>query len=282
MLLLCAVNNYGHNETNEKTRKFTCGFFVAQNSFYGMRGYLYIATRSHFVKEAIRSATSLRKVAPNAPIALIVTEKPKEDGIKVFNHMLIRPNTHKFEDSSHKHGLNPRFIEGLLYRVEHLYFKSPYEETFYLDTDTRFLANCTYLFNLLKNFDICMSHTPGDLQQSYMKGYFPYNTGVIIYKKNKKNDELFGKWFEFYKREAESSYNDQSSFMRALADSSSRVYVLRNNYNARTVFPIQLCGPVSILHGRHRDMDNVIKIINANPGALRLWMPKERKCYLSN
>lgn len=249
-----------------------------------MRGYLYIATDPKFIKEAIQSAVSLKKVAPSSSIALIVTKKPQED-IGIFNHVLVQPNTHKVElDNSRKqiladYNLNPNFIEGLLYRVEHLYFKSPYEETFYLDTDTYFIENCTHLFNILKHFDVCMSHTPADLQQSYMEGYFPYNTGVIVYKKNTKNNELFSKWFEFYKEEVESCYNDQASFMRSLAESNSRVYVLRNNYNARTVFPIQLCGSVKIIHGRHQDMNKVVKSINSDL-KLRLWTPPvERRKY---
>jgi len=238
-------------------------------------GYLYIAYGETFIKEAIVSAKSLRQVDPDAHITIITNKKFKNN---LFN--------------------NIRFIElqnitdrkDFKYRVDNIYKESPYNKTFYIDTDTYFFYACRELFELVDYFDILIAPAPADTHLVYrnkapLEGYYPYNCGVIIYKRTIRCEMFFQKWNKIYKQKYEektfqNNELDQTAFMEALLDSEIRTYALPNMYNARLPFYISLnyegCF-VKLVHGRFSDYGKLKKRIN-NISKRRVWDPVKKKC----
>jgi len=231
-------------------------------------GYVYVATGEQYVQEAITSAKSLKKVDRSSHVTLITDKAISND---LFDYVALKPN--RFSGS----------FSGYLYKIEHLYEDSPYEKTLFIDTDTYFYENCQPAFRLLDFYDICMAHAPGDMNELYcgeiLRGYTPYNSGVIFFKKCLENEALFLNWFKLYEEKIahEVAEHDQPAFMEALLKSKSRVYVLQNIWNARTIFYINLFGRVKIVHGRHKDYEALRSRINETE-AQRCWDPVRQRC----
>src|SRR6185295_17196373 len=174
-------------------------------------GYLYVAAGApKYLQEAKISATSLRAVDPTAHITLI-TDKPI-DGV-LFDEVVIQPVAFT------------AWRAGVSYRTKHIYNDSPYEKTLYLDTDTYIYEPCQDLFGLLDHFDVCMAAAPADMHEPFIDGKpltacFPYNAGVIAFKKNDRNEFLFRTWHERYDKKLRegtirAKESDQAAFMEA-------------------------------------------------------------------
>lgn len=235
------------------------------------QGYLYIANGSRYVREAIFSAISLRKISKDAHITLI-TDKPLKAG--VFDSILVFA------------GKIANFQQALNYKIKHLYTNSPYKKTFFLDSDTYFYADCSELFAMLDYFDVCIALAPLDRHPVHVDNKLfsscpSYNTGVIVYKKNYRNKFLFEKWEKNYslklKRQALGKETDQTSFMQAFIKSNSKCYIVPNIFNVRIPYYINLAGGVKIIHGRHQDYKKLEKKINIT-FANRSWDPVGQKC----
>lgn len=237
-------------------------------------GYLYAVCGEKYIKEAIKSAKSLRKVQPECSIA-IISDKPCSPD-SVFDHHVYARTSGPEERS-------------FFYKVKHIYKNTLYEKTFFVDSDTWFYGRTDHLFDLLEYFDICASfesndHTPVIVSGKCLKGYLPvYNTGVILFKKNAGNDVFF----EAYEKEYEDMLNhwsskagfpnDQQAFMRAYIRSKSRILALKNNYNARICEFINLVGDVKIAHGRAKNYDALW--VSLHPTMQdRSWDPFRRQC----
>ncbi|MGH7198402.1 MAG: sulfotransferase [Candidatus Omnitrophota bacterium] len=235
-------------------------------------GYLYVASGKKYVEEAIVSASSLRRVDTQAHITLVADQETNND---VFNRVIIRRSP-PFKN----------WCEAHLYKARHVYQASPYQKTLFLDTDTYFYENCRPLFGLLDHFDLCLAATPADDSEAKsngrsVAGCTPYNSGVILYRKNWKNDLLFNKWAKILERRLSQGIEerDQTCLMEALIKSRSRAYVLPNVWNARTPFFINLLGTVKIVHGRHPDYEALRSKINITP-AQRCWDPYRQTCIV--
>lgn len=239
-------------------------------------GYLYVAAGDpKFIQEAVISATSLREVDPTAHITL-VTDK-QFDGT-LFDKIVVRPVAFT------------AWRAGLAYRTKHIYQDSPYEKTLFLDTDTYFYEPCQALFELLDYFDVCMAAAPADTNGPLIDGKpltacFPYNAGVVAFKKNARNESLFRTWHESYEKKLrdgglQQRESDQTSFMEALLNSESRVYVLPSIWNARLLTYVFLNGSVKIVHnreGRKENFEKLRKKLNVTTG-IRCWDPKRKQC----
>lgn len=231
-------------------------------------GYLYIANGRRYVDEAITSARSLRRVDGAAQITLVTDTRVASD---VFDVVVLRP----FEVDSWR--------AGLAYKVGHLFDGSSYDRVFFVDTDTYFCRDCSELFALLDYYDLCIADAPNDtseiaLENGPLKGYYPYNTGVIVFRRNEVNRELFVKWLEVYQAKISRYQHDQGPLMEALLGSRSRVYVLRSVYNAKLSFHVSfMAGEVKIIHGRSDDFERVRSILNATP-VNRSWDPVAQAC----
>ncbi|MEO0759417.1 MAG: hypothetical protein AAFY78_21375 [Cyanobacteria bacterium J06648_16] len=242
-----------------------------------MKGYLYVASGDRFVREAMNSAQSLRNVDETANITL-VTDKAVDS--ELFDHVIVRP-------------ANPQtYKHGLLYKVAHIYQASPYDETLFLDSDTYICERCDHLFDLLEFFDVAIAPDPTDVNRARpsesakpLKATDIYNTGVILFKKNQRNAELFGRWLELYQRKLDQGTvgreNDQTSFMEAWLPSAAKIYVLSQAWNARTPFFFTLNQSVKIIHGRHKDIEAIrAKLNKPHPSRHRCWLPVHEKCVM--
>jgi hypothetical protein len=233
-------------------------------------GYLYIAHGERYLKEAITSAASLKKVDKEAH-ATLITDAPF--AAPVFDRVIVKERT-----------LPEEFAYEYMHKVKHMYSSSPYRRTMFLDTDTYFYRNCRGLFNLLDYWDACLCQDPVDSISSAGgdDGYQPYNTGVFIFLKSEANEVFFNKWLEIYKEQcaqANGKYMpDQPALARAVLESRMRVYAMRNNYNARVQYYIGLVGNVSIVHGRFSDFERLKKKLHPTTQS-RGWDPYKQKCY---
>lgn len=237
-------------------------------------GYLYIAGGNpQYVREAMISVKSLRAVDPEAHVTLI-TDREVERGL--------------FDEIVHRPADLTRRREGLSYKARHVYDGSPYQKTIFVDTDTYFYEGCRPLFKLLDYFDLCMTQDAADMHApqidgDFLTGYTPYNTGVIAFRKNARNEILFKQWWEIYDKKLRAGHvdltkeTDQTSFMQALLHSESRVYVLSNLWNARTRTYTALKGTVKIVHARHREYESLRRKLHVTTDA-RCWIPRRKRC----
>ncbi|MGD1949791.1 MAG: putative nucleotide-diphospho-sugar transferase [Leptolyngbyaceae cyanobacterium] len=242
-----------------------------------MRGYLYAAAGKKYVGEAVCSAQSLRTVDKSAHITL-VTDHPFESD--AFNQVIVQPTTAQ----TYKH--------GLLYKVQHLYNSSPYDETLFIDSDTYVCENIAPIFELLEFFDVAIAPDPTDVNRpksprsaQRIRALDLYNTGVILFRKNERNDELFNRWLRIYNDKLENATlgkeNDQTSFIEAWLQSNSKIYVLSHAWNARTPFFFTLNQSVKIIHGRHKDYEVIKERLNKpHHSRHRCWLPVHQKCVM--
>ena len=242
-------------------------------------GYVYTVTGDvRFLEEAAESAWSLRRHHPEADVTL-VTDIPAGErasgAVDVFDQV-VRPASAGGEGG----GQAPSWKHNLLFKIRHSFESSPYRRTFFLDTDTRFLRSCADLFHLLDHFDLCLSHAPNDLEtvrghDSDLSSYTPYNTGVMLFRKNERTGELFRRWHRIYREEFDDYPYGQPAFMAALLECESciRSYTLQPTMNFRTPYNERLLGPVRILHGRPERPERVAEEVNRTHEN-RVWLAR--------
>lgn len=238
------------------------------------KGYLYIATGEKYIKEAIQSVQSLKKQNDKVHATLITDKHIKAHE---FDDIIIQNNVAR-----------EGWKEGLLFKVSGLLL-TPYEKTFFVDTDTYFSDDCLELFELLDYYDLLIAHAPSDTSQividnqEVFPGYYPYNTGVIVFNNNDAVKKLIKNWLTIYQEKFRIYRYDQTPFMESLLYSKVRVYVLQPVYNFRTPFlvPIPRSLKVKIFHGRVSDFESFQRKINY---ALvhRVWIPAARIIIYSN
>lgn len=234
------------------------------------KGYLYVATGEKFIAEAAQSAASLRAVHAGAHVTLATNEPCKNAAFDTIISVNFKLET----------GETPWKV-GLLFKAFALQH-SPYEQTFFVDTDTYFLEDCRHLFSLLDFHDVLIAHSPADVskvtwQGQELEGYHPYNTGVIVFRKNAKTTQLLADWLAIYKEKFDLYPSDQTPFMEALLKNTIQLYVLLPFYNFREHFMVSLPpGTVKIVHGRPRDISDLTAIVNGDQNH-RTWLPRREK-----
>lgn len=224
-------------------------------------GYLYIATGTQYVEEAIASVNSLRQCNPSSHVTLI-TDKPIDasyfDEVKILDF-----------DTTNSSGCKNFKVLGLQH--------SPYDRTFFVDTDTFFIEDCKELFLLLEYHDLLIAPAPADrraimINESILEGYVSYNSGVIVFNNNSRVKNLFREWFLLCLKKIYEG--DQPPLMHALLTNSVKLYVLQHNYNFRLPFMVAVPGfKVKLLHGRNPDFHKIEKIVNEFESLQRAWNP---------
>lgn len=227
-------------------------------------GFLYVATGQKYIQEAKISAKSLKRHAKSAKIALVTNKSLSSD---IFDEIIVIDRESSID-----------WKTGLAFKVEGL-LCSPFEKTFFLDTDTYFTDDVQELFRILDFFDILISHSPNDISkikidEKKLEGLSPYNTGVIVYKNSEKVKSLFKQWKDFYTTNPAKYSSDQPALMEALLYHDIKIYVLSYVYNFRlpsfiTLPPLK----VKLLHGRSSNYDRLDRIINKYPHNHRTWSP---------
>ena len=231
------------------------------------QGYLYIATGDKYIEEALVSLKSLRKADQDAHVTLITD---RELQIPEFDMVICKQNENQ-----------PGWKSGILYRIQNLKH-SPYQKTFFIDSDTYFCDNCQELFYLLDFFDLCLSSSPADpnvpeVGNQKLKGYYPYNAGVLVYKKNDRVRVFLDKWAITYQEKMDTYPQDQPAFMETLLFCDLKTYTLQNIYNARIPYIFSIIPQkVKIIHGRHQDYQKVERKLNSRV-ANRVWHPVKQK-----
>jgi hypothetical protein len=233
------------------------------------QGYVYAAVGDEFIQEALVSIESLRKHSPNAHITLLTDSQvtiKEVDLVKVIKFHLNSEN---------------RWKPGTLFKVRALQ-ESPYEKTFFIDTDTFFCDNCEELFPLLDYFHLLICHAPADksrvvLSNGFLDGYFPYNTGVIVFNNQPAVKKFLTKWYNVYSAKFSMYPHDQTPFMEALLYANLKTYTLQSIYNFRIPFSVSIFGKkVKILHGRcDGQFQELAEIVNSTD-LHRVWSPSKR------
>src|SRR3954468_15439889 len=174
------------------------------------QGFVYVATGTGYIAEAIRSAESLQRHHPNIPICLI-TDQATSTTIPFTT--VIRP----------RGPVEHKPIDKLL-AVE-----APFERCVFLDTDTFVLDDLSAIFALLDRFEIA-AHQDVNRGWNYQLPDVPlafseFNTGVIGFRNEPGVHDLFSEWRRNYGvlRTEFGFINDQPAFRRTLFHSPLRV-----------------------------------------------------------
>jgi len=177
------------------------------------------------IRELRHSVNSIRKVHPKLSITLFTDNDPK---IKDINNVKIIP-----VDSS---------------RIKHKYlYDSPYDNTLYMDCDTRVVGPIKESFRIMERFDLAATHDliRKDLKKSikypdYAKipdGFSEFGGGVFMFRKSPEVENFFKTWQKnfdiWYKLTGE--IRDQPSLRVSVWECSNlKFYVLPPEFNIRS------------------------------------------------
>ena len=186
------------------------------------RGVVYIVFGEKYIKEAILSASTVKKYSPNLHITFLCDQKIDSEFVDDFkkikvNH--IRP------------------------KVDYISF-SPYDETLLLDSDTIVNYDITDIFDILKKYDLGICHDLARKRNNVSTLIPPYNEipycfpevnpGVFVFKKSEQVESFFKMWRSyFYKYHGVWPY-EQPTFRVALWESGVNFYILPPEYNIRS------------------------------------------------
>ena len=221
-------------------------------------GVLYATSGKKHNREAEESASSIRKLMPDVPLA-IWTDRPEWLTPGIFDHVYTLE--HPFFSTVDK-------IEPLL--------GTPFQKTLFLDTDTLLIEPVYELIGLLDRYDLAYCHAPRrvccfrsgcGVDPSIPEWFVQPNSGLILYNNTEPVKRLMSDWLERYwvgQKNVPKNCCDQSSLWRALYNSSVSTTVLPPEYNYRTVCP-SFAGQnykVKLLHGRGRNLDRARRFVN--------------------
>jgi hypothetical protein len=235
---------------------------------YDECGVLYVASGASYVKEAIASATSVKKLHPSLRICLISDQSVNVKSVDLYLKM-----------DAPEHG----FIDKIAALKQ-----TPFTRTLFLDSDTVALSSLDGVFALLDRFDIAVAHEPARFLYPIggVPDEFPeLNTGVLLYTRSAQMDAFVDDWLDRYRDENSKKlavglplWHDQISFTKALWASDLKVWILPPEWNYRAPFPQFLCGAVRIFHGRLKNSNSDLTFVNKdcngrimNPNPRRIW-----------
>jgi hypothetical protein len=221
-------------------------------------GFLYVATGERYIKEAIQSATSLRRSIPTARICLISDQRVDST---LFDEQL----------------MHSRPLYRLSDKIEMI--RSPYDRTVFLDTDTIISDDISDLFMLLDTHDIAFKHDNFPGLYYTLPGvpncFIEANTGLIAFRKSDRVELFFRQWqLNYDERLTEQQLtNDQASFRQTLYSSGLRYCVLPIEYHFQTEMGAFVFWKIKMFHGRdHRNLSLAMSDVNYRLGA-RVWIP---------
>lgn len=192
-------------------------------------GIVYMAWGEKALQAIRSSVATLRRLGYSYPVS-IVGDFP--DDMQLDNFNFIQCNVSPFDRTKEK---NFHFRAG---RIKPLLCKlSPYDLNLYIDADTYFIKPVHSAFEMLANYDLCITEEKlslGDLYNKKLAGWELnlierdmtikeldgnaaqkfINSGVIFFQKNKKTLKLFSDWYAEWLRYQE--WDEQLAFMRAI------------------------------------------------------------------
>lgn len=187
------------------------------------RGVVYVAFGDYYVAEAIHSAESLRRHCPGLP-AVLFTDRARPGS--PFDEVRVAQ------------------IDHIRAKVD-LLTESPFEESLYIDSDTRIVRDIRDVFDVLAKYDVAMTHdfgrkrltmasrVPEYAEIPYAFGEF--NGGVILYRRSEATLGFLGRWQElFHQYKDRTSGWDQATLRVAAWQSDARILVLPPEFNIRS------------------------------------------------
>tara|TARA_Y100000816_G_C26103078_1_gene585170 strand:- start:1821 stop:2543 length:723 start_codon:yes stop_codon:yes gene_type:complete len=190
----------------------TQGFvYIASNNAGGIKG-------TDYVKEAVFSATSLKKIHPKANITLFTNKQ--YPNLDIFNKIEI--------------------VDIKLRSKQDILHMTPYDKTIYIDTDTYINDNVEELFGLFDNFELFASHDyarkrnfPIPEYMAIPTSFGELNGGVFGFKKCENFNKLLELWKHYFHKYHNVTPWDQPSFRIACWESKIRLYIVPCEYNRR-------------------------------------------------
>lgn len=232
------------------------------------QGYLYIASGEKYLAEAQFSVKSLKQTNPSAHATLITDRDFESTDFDVVKKIDADPAGNDWK-------------KGLMFRLHGLQ-ESPYEKTFYVDTDTFFCDSCDELFDLLAYYDLLLCPAPIGARLptkngSPIEGYYSYNAGVLVFNKNELVSALLVRWQQVFEEKFEEYAGSQPALMEAFLYIPIKTYALQSIYNFRIPFIVSANrAKVKIIHGRHKDLPLIAHKLNADISN-RVWIPALEK-----
>lgn len=219
------------------------------------KGVVYCVTGTELFRyeEAVVSARSIRKVAPDLSITLFTDYKDYQN--EAFDQVLPVESHLK---------TNPFFR-----RIQAIN-RSPYNETLALDSDTFIIdPSIMDVFTLLDRFDMAAAHTPirkTTLVEEIPLSFTQFNCGVILFKKSESTQSMLMKWEELMAN-GDLKWrqpDDQGCFRHCLWHSDVRIATLSSEFNLRTPYPGFLGegGKAVIIHGKEYEYEEVSLALN--------------------
>lgn len=221
------------------------------------RGVIYVVTGSRsYMGELVSSLKSLRRHEPDLPIVVFTK-------FSVAAKYNVKVEALGDYDNPHKHKVSS-------------IRRSPFEETLFLDTDTKINSSLEPLFEELEEKDFCAAnaHEADYLVRPprfiAMVKKATYNTGVLLYRKTEATDRFLQKWESAVVKHDSSQmwaghYGDQYFFNDLLANGAREECGLRWGtvenwrWNLRSIAKPQVMSEgkwaqVSIMHERTNGM----------------------------
>lgn len=242
-----------------------------------INGYVYIATGEKYIQEAEVSAKSLKGISPSSHVTLITDQE----------HSSLNFDNIEFLALAEGNGLS--WKQGLISKIVGC-AESPYLKTIFVDTDTYFTHDVSALFGILDYYDVLVGHDYYDkseitVDSRMLNGYFPYNTGVIAFRKSEEVNNFLNDWKRVYLENFKEFWSDQPAFMRALINNKVRVYAFDATYNFRFLNNVGFPDgeKVKVIHGRcsEKEFREIEKIVNKDCSQ-RVWVANRKKCYSWN
>lgn len=150
------------------------------------KGFLYIANRQKFLDEALISVRSLKRYN-SEPVCLVCGPELKDHpALGVFDKVVVLPDIEKYTYWAKIIGLE----------------NTPFEKTFFLDSDTFITDSLSEVFELLDLVDLAATSQPTmhttNFENLSFKYVFPeLNSGVIAYRNNAIVQQLLKDWKDF-------------------------------------------------------------------------------------
>ena len=220
-------------------------------------GVLYVAIGEHWCRVASESAALVKRYMPSLPITLFADRAWNDD---CFDEVRVM-----------EAGGNP-LLTKTLWMAE-----SPYERTLFCDTDITLCDGINDILTLCDRFDLAVPHAPYRLANMGLEAPLPeflaagmpdcfpgMNTGLLVYNRSARVSAFFKTWCEYHQQHCSITPHapSQPAFRTALYRSDLRFAIIPDEYHCRFVFPFKVSGRVKVLHGRHPDMNLVIRRVN--------------------
>lgn len=187
------------------------------------RGVVYVAFGDKYVAEAVHSAHSLRQHSPGIPTLLFTDRAPA----------------------------GAPFDEVRIAQIDHIRAKvdllpeSPFDETLYLDSDTRVVRDISDIFDVLARFDVAMTYDFGRKRLTMASrvpeyaaipyAFGEFNGGVVLFRRSDAALRFLRRWQElFHQYKDKTSGWDQATLRVAAWQSDARIMVLPPEFNIRS------------------------------------------------